>query len=154
MPPIEKPSIGLARWVEFTPFCSWLAPRSRNPRRCGGPSSGCPPVSVANCSTDLRPLAIPTTTALWMPHSSTSAASSHYRDQSDRHIQTLKTTALVIRTRVPPLISTVRHTGFKIHRWAVGWCYAILMKSRVSTATKATTTNLCGTPSVQRMPGH
>ena len=44
------------------------------------------------------------------------AASNHYRDRSNRHRQTLKTTALVDQTRVPSSTFTAWHTGLTIHR--------------------------------------
>ena len=80
-------------------------------------------------------------------------ASRHYQHRSDRHIRTLKTTALVDTDLC--VILDLHYSAHWPHDTQTGHRVALRNtdKSRVSPATRAMTTNLSGTPSVQRASG-
>jgi len=81
------------------------------------------------------------------------AASNHYIDRSDRHIRTLKTTALVDTESCAVL--DLHCSAHWPHDTQVGRRVALrnTEESRVSPVTKAMTINLCGTHSAPKASG-
>ena len=146
--------IGRVRWIVFVVCYSWRGRHFPHPQRCTGRLRGCPCRCGVASFVSPRTSAIRARTGPSMPRSST--AKRHRGTTNTARIATYarsKRRHSSIQTSAPSSISTARHTGLTTRKLAVESPFVTPRKSRVSPATKAMTTNLSGTPSVQRASG-